>query len=1141
MSIERRLSHLVMYGDYSLRKGIITATEVAQHCKERSIGAVAMTNCSSMIGLLGFQSSMQQAGINPIIGSELTVRCDNNRTYPCVIIAKNFSGYKTLSNLLSLGYKSKERIHDCPIFDKEDLHMIRDDTFCIALSVDGELGQTILHNRGKVDTVEALTVVESYQQIFGVDNYVIDVTRIGRDNEELIIDQLLAVANKKGCPVILSNHVCMLNSKDIVAHKIKVSLHAHEIGEDQIYQATSQQYLKSYDQMASLMNNSQELLDNANFIANQCHVDVLAEQGSAIHFPIHKDVAKHGALNILTDNARSFMIEHNIDNSLYRSRLNKEIKVLTDKNFLSYIYTIYDIVNWAKTNNIPVGPGRGSGAGSLLAYCLGITTVDPIKYGLLFERFLNVERNTIPDFDIDFCVLNRKHVIQYIRESYGDDYVGQIITYLRFGARSSLRDCARILGVKNIYEILSLLPATSQQTSISLREVNKITSVKKLLHDDIVTHKIMSLSMTLENRVRGYGKHAAGVIVTPKPLVDYMTMYHQQGCNDDMGVTNYDKDDIEALGLIKIDILGLSTLTNIDNMLADIESYLSTKLNLQDIPLDDKLTFDLISSGNTCGIFQLEGFNMQRFCQEFKPNTLSDLAVLISLYRPGPLASNLHKEIAQRKQEQEDIDYFVPCLKPILKETYGIITYQEQIMSIVSKLAGLTLGEGDKLQRSIGKKNTQAVVEHLEKFYTQAVKKGYSAELIKKICDYIKNFGSYGFNKSHAYSYAMLTYYTAYIKAHYKHIFYKNICSIDMKDASKVSIYLREHKKLGYKLLKPDLRKSQWDFSVEKDGLRMGLGTCSAVNSKFSTYLLQAVIDYTVEDLYDLHFILRDQYQVNHVGSLKKLVICGALDSFHGGDRSLMLHILTFVNKVTEFRIRSMRLVSVTDVITKRAVKDFIEQQMTKHQDSFTPISARKLALLENDQLHQLGRINLLKYERFWMQKYDWTSTLDNWVFSKRPMLLSVIDFFMPKNAVDYKVMLQDSEDNVCRCNMSSDHIKQHKVKIGQSYVVRLLRKPYRFKSGDLWFINYKEILHIEAAVNSNAYQFTLGLSSTQGLLSLLKIVSMAQDNYSEESLITVRYKKGDTVFTLNKSCAVNSYILHELIDTVSHVTLLSL
>jgi DNA polymerase-3 subunit alpha len=826
--------HLRLHTEYSLVDGIVRVPALMQAVAASGMPAVALTDHGNVFAMVKFHREAEKRGLKPVIGADLWIAAGGERAEPVLLtlLAQDTQGFRSLARLVSRSYLEGQG-RGRPLLEREWLDRAST-AGLIALSgaAQGDIGRALVAGRA----AEAGELLEGWQELFG-DRFYLEVQRTGRPGDEAHIAGVLALVARRPAPVVATNDVRFLTRDEFEAHEARVCIHGgHRLDDPARPRRYSpEQYLKSPAEMAALFADLPEALANSVEIARRCSLP-LAQGGvflPAYDVPDGSSAADH--LRRLATEGLARRIGHgSADAERYQARLERELGVIGGMGFEGYFLVVADFIRWAREREIPVGPGRGSGAGSLVAWVLGITDLDPIRHDLLFERFLNPERVSLPDFDIDFCMSRRDRVIEYVAERYGRDRVSQIITFGSLAARAVVRDVGRVLGLPYgfVDGVAKLIPF---ELGITLEDaLEKEPELKRRYGAEDEVRDLVDLARRLEGLARNAGTHAGGVVIAPSPLTDFTALYCESAGAS--VVTQFDKDDVEQVGLVKFDFLGLRTLTIIDWAVRLINAKRlaagEVPLDLARLPLDDAETFRLLRSGRTTAVFQLESRGITDLVRKLQPDRFDDIVALVALFRPGPLQSGMVDDFIARKHGRVagTIDYLHPDLAEILKPTYGVILYQEQVMQIAQTLAGYTLGGADLLRRAMGKKKPEEMATQRSVFVDGAVARGVTAARAGYIFDLIEKFAGYGFNKSHSVAYALLAYQTAWLKAHYPEAFMAAVLSCDMEHTDKVVSFIDECAGIGIEVLPPDVNESSYAFTVAGPGtIRYGLGAIKGV------------------------------------------------------------------------------------------------------------------------------------------------------------------------------------------------------------------------------------------------------------------------------------------------------------------------
>lgn len=886
--------HLHVHTQYSLLDGAIRLDDLFRKAVEYKMPAVAITDHGNLHGAIDFYQKALSYKVKPIIGSELYVAPHSRfekghgqvATHHLVVLAKNIQGYKNLIKLTTAGYL--EGFYYRPRVDKEILSRYSEGLIGMSACLNGEIASLLLNGSRE----EAKRVAGEYREIFGNENFYLEIMENGIPDQERANTELIKIGRELGIPLVATNDCHYPNRDDAEAHDILLCIQTGKTVDDadRMKLGTDQFYFKSPFEMKQSFNYCPDAIDNTVTIAERCNLTLNFNETFLPHFEIDEaetldEHLRKKAVNGLNKLIPVILKGHSVDlRHKYEERLNRELEIIQSMGFAGYFLVVSDFVNYAKNNNIPVGPGRGSAAGSLVAYALGITTIDPIRYGLFFERFLNPSRLSMPDIDIDFCVEGRDDIIRYVTEKYGSDRVAQIITFGKMQARAVIRDVGRALNMSygEVDRIAKMVPNV---LNISLDSAIKMEPrlIEERKKDEKVD-RLLSLSLSLEGLNRHSSTHAAGVVISDVPLVERVPL-----CKSPKGeiVTQFSMNDLQAAGLIKFDFLGLKTLTVMRDALYFIKQGRGEEIDINSIPLDDKQTFRLLAKGDTNGIFQLESSGMKEILTAMKPDCIEDIIALIALHRPGPMQSGMVTEYISRKQGKKKSVYEVPQLGEILKETYGVILYQEQVMQIAVALANYTMGEADNLRKAMGKKDASVMEKEKPKFLEGAKKNMIPEDISIKIFEQMETFAGYGFNKSHSTAYAMISYQTAYLKTHWPVEFMAALLTSEKNDRDKIIKYISECKHMGINILPPDINESLRDFSVVGNNIRFGLAAVKNVGvGAVDSIVSSREKGGDFSSFYD--FASRVDLGKINKRVMESLIKCGAFDSMGTTRRQLM-------------------------------------------------------------------------------------------------------------------------------------------------------------------------------------------------------------------------------------------------------------
>ena len=888
-------THLHLHTQYSLLDGACRIGELVSYAKSIGQTSIAITNHGVMYGVIDFYRECKKQGVRPIIGCEVYVaprsRFDkvyelDKEYFHMVLLCENDQGYRNLVKLVSLGFT--EGFYSKPRIDDELIEKYHEGLICLSACLSGEIPKAIL--RG--DYQGAVEKARYYQSVFGKDNFFIEIQDHGIEEQKRILPDLVRVSREIGAPLVATNDCHYIRKEDSEMHSVLLCVQTnHTINdEDKAEFATDEFYVKSEDEMRALFKDYPEAIDNTEKIADRCHVEIefgvrklpdFKTPNDEDHYEFFRRKCYDGLHQLYGDNPDKEIID----------RLEYELSVIKNMGFVDYFLIVADFISYAKSRDIPVGPGRGSGAGSLCAYCIGITGIDPIRYNLLFERFLNPERVSMPDFDVDFCTERRGEVIDYVTRKYTPEHVAQIAAFGTFQPKAAVRDVGRVLDIPyaTVDKVAKLIPFTLGITIDKALELSP--DLKKLYTTDDTVHRLIDLAKKIEGMPRHITVHAAGVVITDRAVSDYVPLTR---C-DDAVLTQYTMTTLEELGLLKMDFLGLRNLT----VIHDAETLIRKRepgFSIENISLDDKATYDMISSGETDGVFQMESNGMKNVLVQVKPRELEDIIAVISLYRPGPMDSI--PQYIKNRNHPESIRYAHPLLQPILSVTNGCIVYQEQVMQIARSLAGYSLGRADILRRAMSKKKHAVMEKEREIFIHGLVRedgtvevdgclrRGVDEDTAKSVFSQMETFASYAFNKSHAAAYSAVTYRTAYLKCHYKREYMAALLSSVIDNQNKTAAYIGECKRMNISVLPPSVNESESRFTVSSGNIRFGLSAVKNLGVHFISEIITERQRGNYISLYD--FAKRLNGRGLNQKSIEALIKCGALDHL-GSTRRTML------------------------------------------------------------------------------------------------------------------------------------------------------------------------------------------------------------------------------------------------------------
>lgn len=897
-----RFVHLRIHTEYSLVDGLVRLKPLIKHAASHQIPALAVTDESNLFGLVKFYKGAQGSGIKPLIGADLWVRNpeDPDQPYRLPLLAMNAQGYSNLTELISRGWVEGQ-YHDHALLEPEWIAAQSEGLIALSGAREGEVGRLLINGHPQA----ARERLDWWMSVFP-DRFYLELQRTHRPGDETCVHGSVDLAQATQCPVVATNDVRFIEKEDYWAHETRVAIGEGRALDDPRRERrySEEQYLKSADEMVELFQDIPEALENSVEIAKRCNVDVRLGEYFLPEYPIPEGMGmddffrkvSHDGLTMrlgkLYDTTRPDMPDIE---ARYRKRLDFELDTILQMGFPGYFLIVMDFIKWAKQNGVPVGPGRGSGAGSLVAYSLEITDLDPLQYDLLFERFLNPERVSMPDFDVDFCMDGRDRVIDYVADRYGRDAVSQIVTFGTMAAKAVVRDVARAQGKPYMVgdRLSKLIPFEVGMTLEKAYEQEE--ALRDHLASDEESQEIWEMALRLEGITRGTGKHAGGVVIAPTKLTDFSPLL----CDEEGNglVVQFDKNDVEEAGLVKFDFLGLRTLTIIDWALRDVDKVRAQEglgpLDISTIPLDDKPTFDMLKRAETTAVFQLESRGMKELIKKLQPDNLEDMIALVALFRPGPLQSGMVDDFINRKHGRAELayphpDYQLASLQPVLEPTYGIILYQEQVMQIAQVMAGFTLGGADMLRRAMGKKKPEEMAKQKTIFLEGCKNNGIDQHLAENIFDLVEKFAGYGFNKSHSAAYGLVSYQTAWLKAHYPAPFMAAVLSTEMNNTDKVVTLVEEVRAMKLTITPPDVNTGSWKFTVNESGeIVYGLGAIKGVGEG----PIEAIVEARAEsgdfkDLFD--FCHRVDLKRLNKRTLEALIRSGALDKL-GPNRHVMM------------------------------------------------------------------------------------------------------------------------------------------------------------------------------------------------------------------------------------------------------------
>lgn len=900
--MEKHFTHLHLHSEFSLLDGAINLDKLIEHGKQQELKALAITDHGNVFGAVKFFQKCKKAGIKPVLGIEAYLTEDVNlksvekKYYHIIIIVQNEAGYKNLCKLISFSYQ--KGFYFKPRIDYEALERHSEGLIVTTACLGGHIPQLL--NSGQ--DAEAHKWIDWYLRVFGKDRFYLEVQPEDQDEQTKVNKKLFKIAEERGLNLLATSDCHYVDLEDREAHDVMLCIQTHSkvSDTDRFSFGPCKTYMRTKEEMLEIFKDHPEAVWNSGKIADMCNFDF--ETGKLL-FPIFEIPEGHTqqsyfkhlcevGLQKLVDEKRIPIEE--VDK--YKERLKIEVDLIISMGFIGYFLIVSDFIQWAKRTGIPVGPGRGSAAGSLVAWALEITNIDPIKYQLLFERFLNPERVTMPDIDIDFCIEGREKVIQYVRDKYGHDKVCQIITFGTMLAKGVIKDVARALGFpfEDANAITDLIP---DQLKITLKEaLEQAPQLANLVSSNADVKKLFDIALRLEGLTRHASKHAAGIVISPAPIDEVLPLYIPPKTTE--LVTQYAMTELESLGFLKMDMLGLKNLTLIDKAVVMIKKNHGVQLNMDHLPLEDQKTFDLICAGNTSGVFQFESEGIKEVIRRIEPRTFEDLIHINALYRPGPLGSGMVDDFIERKHGRQKIEYLFPELEPILKNTYGVIVYQEQVMQIASAIGGYSLGESDILRRAMGKKKVEVMAEQKEIFLGRAKERNFDTKKADKLFELMAHFAGYGFNKSHSAAYVAIAYQTAYLKANYPAEFMACLITLEATNSEKMVFYLDEAKSMGLEIVPPNINVSEIDFSVTNGKIIFGLQGIKSVGLAS----LENIIAERQKELFAdiLDFCIRIDLRTSNKRVLEHLILAGAFDNLPGNRAQKMAELPKIIDCALE-------------------------------------------------------------------------------------------------------------------------------------------------------------------------------------------------------------------------------------------------
>lgn len=899
--MSQHFTHLHNHTEFSLLDGATSLDKLINFGKQHQLKSLAITDHGNVFGAVKFFQMCKKVGIKPVLGMEAYITEDariksaDNKYYHLILLVENAIGYKNLCKLISFSYQ--EGFYFKPRIDYRILEQHAQGLIATSACLGGHIPKLLCNNQRQ----EALQWIDWHTNLFGPDRFYLEVQPEDQ-HEQIILNKLLyQISAEKNIPLIAAGDCHYPSLEDHESHEtlLCIGTHAKFDEPDRYSFGNCRTYLRSPQEMLEIFHEHQDAIWNSGKIADMCNFDFETGKLFFPKFIIPQEHTPESFFKIECQTGLEQLYQRKLidptQKEIYQMRLDLEMELIVTMGFVGYFLVVSDFIKWAHRNGIPVGPGRGSAAGSLVSWALEITNIDPIKYNLLFERFLNPERITMPDIDIDFCIEGRDKVINYIKDRYGHDKVCQIITFGTLAAKGVIKDVARVHGLtfEDSNAITNLIP---DQLKITLKDaVTQEPRLKELIDGNPKVKHIFDIASRLEGLTRHASKHAAGIVISPDPIDEVLPLFVPSKSTD--LVTQYAMTELESLGFLKIDLLGLKNLTIIDHTLKQIEKLYGTRIDINHIPLDDTKTFTLICAGKTSGVFQLESDGLKEVLRKLQPEKFEDIIAVNALYRPGPLGSGMVDDFIERKHGRQKIVYLFDELAPILEETYGVIVYQEQVMKIASTIAGYSLGESDILRRAMGKKKAEVMAEQRTLFMQRAVQRSFDEKKAGELFDLMAYFAGYGFNKSHSAAYALIAYQTAYLKANYTAEFMASLISLEASNAEHMAFYLQEAKDMGLKISAPDINRSEISFSVHDGNLLFGLHGIKNVGLASLENIIQERTKKPFIDMLDL--CKRIDLRTSNKRVLEHLVWAGACDTLPGNRAQKTEELATIIDLAT--------------------------------------------------------------------------------------------------------------------------------------------------------------------------------------------------------------------------------------------------
>ena len=1124
-SINKLYNHLKIHSQYSICEGAIKIDNLKDFCKANKIQSVGISDTHNLSGALEFSENLSSIGTQPIIGTQILFKYKN--FFGLIpLIAKDKDGYKNIIELSSKSYLDNDNLND-PHCNFDDLRANNDGIIVLSGSINCLIGK--LFNKGLSD--EADNIYKILSETF-IDNFYIEIQRHNDLNEKQFETFNLNLSKKYNLPIIATNEVYYLDRSMHEAHDALMCIGQKTyINDTNRLKLSNQHYLKSSDEMKELFKDLPEALENNFILPYRCDYRPLPSK------PILPNISSENKNNnkILEKNSLEGLREkfktifeidleklyNNEKFKLYNDRLNHEIKIITEMNYAGYFLIVSDYIKWAKKNNIPVGPGRGSGAGSLVAWCLSITDIDPIKFNLIFERFLNPDRISMPDFDIDFCEEKRDLVFEYLTKKYKDS-VAHIITFGKLKARMVIRDVGRVLGLPYgfIDSICKMIPFDPSRP-LKLQEcINVEPRLQKLIQEDKRVERLIELSLKLEGLNRNIATHAAGVVIADKKLTNTVPLYKDTSADFLLPSTQFDMYSAENAGLVKFDFLGLKTLTVIDRS-QKIVNKKNPNFKIEKIDYEDQKVYDLLSRGKTVGLFQLESSGMKDALINMKPNRLEDIIALVALYRPGPMNNiPIYNECKHGKREP---DYLHPKLEVILKPTYGVIIYQEQVMQIAQELSGFTAGEADILRRAMGKKKRSELEKQKQRFIEGAYKNGISKEVSAGIFLKIEPFAEYGFNKSHAAAYAVIAYQTAYLKTYYPHEFFAASMSMELSNQNKLSEFYEELKRLNINVIRPDINTCFADFTSNGKDFFYALGAIKNVGYEaISNVVKERTENGKYKNISD--FINRVNPKNINKLQLEGLVRAGAFDEINDNRQSLFNSIPNIILKSkNNFENKMTNQINLFDDEFK-SNDDFLEKIDDWNFDTKLSKEFETLGFFISD--HPLNQYKII-FNQYNIVNYDYFENERNSLSSNIACTVLKVQEKKTQKGNSYAIVKLSDLSSVFELFIFSDIFELNRDKLieGNSLMITLM-KNYSDEAKTLKKINVKKIVTLKEVINSNFDELKFKINSIE---ELTKLKSLSRKDGKTKITFQISDNHNNYTFILKDKRNIDNNLINEL------------